>query len=310
MSKLGPFLNKKTDDRRGHSVIHHKVSHVRTPNLNKIIIAAMGESALEALERAVAEIEALQAIYDEDFVVKSTSELTAATEAIEKGQAIEVLLQVCLRVNDALKLRCSLPPGYPVMAAVRVSVEGMTRKDQDTLTRQIQETANELVGQEAILQLVHELQEMAGTIESASITEISQESNVTESATCMTLSRRWVWAHHITDTARRKSIVQEARDLKLGGYLKSGYPGIVVVEGNSTMCDEFVNWIKGSKSRPGGFGRNWGHHVKGEVEITSRQLPLEFTELEDMRDLGAACKEHGLEEEFLEYVMQHKGSGD
>jgi len=80
------------------------------------------------------------------------------------------------------------------------------------------------------------------------------------------------------------------------------------VEGHD--CDEFVNWIKGSKSQPGGFGRNWGHHVKCEIEITNRQLPLEFTELEDMRDLAAACKERGLEEEFLEYVMQHKGGGD
>jgi hypothetical protein len=84
------------------------------------------------------------------------------------------------------------------------------------------------------------------------------------------------------------------------------------VEGSETACEEFVNWIKESKIRPGGFGRNWGHHVKGEIWLPSdtRQLLVEFTELDDMRVLGAVSREHGLEEKFLEYVTQHKGSSD
>jgi hypothetical protein len=123
------------------------------------------------------------------------------------------------------------------------------------------------------------------------------------------LGRRWIWVHHIKDSDRRKTILSEARYLKLGGYLKSGYPGIIVIEGDVLACDEFVAWVKGNKSRPGGFGRNWGHHVRGEVTFPSsgiRLLPFEFEELEDMAVLGGRCRDHGLESEFLEYVMQHK----
>ena len=66
-------------------------------------------------------------------------------------------------------------------------------------------------------------------------------------------------------------------------------------------------WIKGNKSRPGGFGRNWGHHVRGEATIEVRQLPELFAELEDdMGKLGAVCKKFDVEDEFREFVLQHK----
>ena len=256
----------------------------------------MAGDSLEALERAVAEIEALQAIYDDGFSVHSSSELSAATQAIEKGEPINVLLEVSLMLDHTMQLRCRLTPGYPITEAARVSVaaDGRTRKQQELFTLKIQEKAHELLGQEAILELVHELQELAEAMESS----IADSHNETHDIKPATLRRCWIWVHHITDTARRKSIVQEAREYNLGGYLKSGYPGIVVVEGD--YCDEFISWMKGSKSRPGGFGRNWGHHVKGQVEITSRSLPLEFTEIDDMKNLAQACRENGLEEEFLE----------
>lgn len=259
---------------------------------------------MEALERAVAEIEALKAIYDTNFTMHSSSELNAANNVIENGDASVKVgeFNLSLVLSDgATILSCTLPPGYPILAATRVSIQGRTRKEQDSLTRQIQQKANELVGQEAVLELVHELQALIDKIETchdATKQEIETPSKPN------VLERRWIWVHHITDSARIKAILQEARELHLGGYLKSGYPGIVVIEG--IACDGFVTWIKGNKSRPGGFGRNWGHHVRFQAVIPKRQLPTDFTEFQEMKDLAAACKECGLEEEFLEYVMQHK----
>jgi hypothetical protein len=52
-------------------------------------------------------------------------------------------------------------------------------------------------------------------------------------------------------------------------------------------------WIKGNKSRPGGgFGRNWGHHVRGEFFVTEPRFTNEsFSALEeDMAVLAAACQ--------------------
>jgi hypothetical protein len=39
---------------------------------------------------------------------------------------------------------------------------------------------------------------------------------------------------------------------------------------------------------------------------TPKRLPSTFEELSELSDLSSACKECGLQEEFLEYVMQHK----
>jgi len=121
------------------------------------------------------------------------------------------------------------------------------------------------------------------------------------------IKRAWIWVHHITNTDRLKQIVIEAQQHGLGGYLKGGYPGVVVVEGQSQSVDGFISWIKGNKSRPGGFGRNWGHHVRGEAFGEKRELPVQFEELEDdMSHLAKLCKEAGVDKEFREFILQHK----
>jgi hypothetical protein len=103
------------------------------------------EEALEALERALEEIEALRAIYGYDaggFVLHSEAELLAAQAAVELGAAavvagwaaprLDIELRISLdQVDDApaARLRCGMPPGYPARAAsVSVSVAGLRRK--------------------------------------------------------------------------------------------------------------------------------------------------------------------------------------
>lgn len=281
---------------------------------------------LETLERAIREIEALQAIYGDDgadFIVHSSQELQAAQHALEANDLLSVIpsLDVELRLNleevegsPRARLRFTLPAGYPESAAlVSVSVDGLRRAQQDQLSAQMSEKARQLAGQEAAMELVIELQTMivdvlnvTGSIESTEDVLAVAPPTIEDQTG---FGRRWIWVHHITNTGRKKSIVKEAQELKLGGFLKAGYPGVVVVEGETPACDEFVNWIKGNKSRPGGFGRNWGHHVRGEISVTSRQLPLNFKEVEEeLAVLSAACKDCDLEAEFLEFVMQHKVS--
>lgn len=282
---------------------------------------------LETLERAIREIEALQAIYGDDgadFIVHSSQELLAAQHALESDDLLSVIpsLDVELRLNleevegsPRARLRVTLPAGYPESAAsASVSVDGLRRAHQDQLSSQMSEKAQELAGQEAVMELVIELHTMIVDILNATGNIESTEDELAVPLTVedqIGFGRRWIWVHHITNTGRKKSIVKEAQELKLGGFLKAGYPGVVVVEGETPACDEFVNWIKGNKSRPGGFGRNWGHHVRGEISVISRQLPLDFEEVEEnLAVLSAACKECDLEAEFLEYVMQHKSNKD
>ncbi len=189
----------------------------------------------------------------------------------------------------------------------------VNRSNHDTLSAKLQATANELVGSEAMMSIISECRNIVSDWECNSsdvdtTPSETEDDGVTSSVTNpLCICRRWIWVHHITNNDRRKQIVIEAQERNLGGYLKSGFPGVVVVEGDSDACDDFVVWIKGNKSRPGGFGRNWGHHVRGEATAEQRQLPAVFEELEDdMGLLGSLCREFNVEDEFREFILQQK----
>ena len=75
-----------------------------------------------------------------------------------------------------------------------------------------------------------------------------------------------MWAHHISSAARRGLIVKEARALNLGGYLKPGYPGVVVVEGARGDLEDFVSWMKTSSKHT--------QAVRGQVDAPGRALAV------------------------------------
>ncbi|KAL3796855.1 hypothetical protein HJC23_008808 [Cyclotella cryptica] len=311
--------------------------------------AAGGNEADEALERLVLEIDALTTIlcdvndfsgddsvhWDSGFVVTTPDALALIREYLNSATngslpkldarkfdvpsiGVEVFVGTSDKSTtaDGVWLRITLPPGYPNLAPAQVTVLTTPREFPksllDDLSVKLTNRALELSGFETIMEVINECRDVLYDWKTSSTLEIhdNEESSTLEySQPKSILSRRWIWVHHIKNSNRLKQIVLEARQLQLGGYLKGGYPGVVVVEGLSQNCDEFVVWIKGNKSRPGGFGRNWGHHVRGESTIEARQLPETFQELEDdMGNLGGLCRQFGVEEEFREFILQHKSS--
>jgi hypothetical protein len=114
-----------------------------------------------------------------------------------------------------------------------------------------------MIGSEAVMELVEELKEMAPTylaqdraIDLGLLGSKNNDDNnldQREAKNADMLGRRWIWVHHIKDSDRRKTILSEARYLKLGGYLKSGYPGIIVIEGDVLACDEFCGVGQGQQ---------------------------------------------------------------
>lgn len=299
----------------------------------------MASSLLDALDRMVLEIQAMDAICNADaddadennghkgFVVVSHQALEQAQSCLDEADASDVPSQIDIEAfvsteacdenvsNDGVRLRMSLPIGYPAIHSASVTVlhtpKFVTRGNHDTLSSTLQATANELIGSEAMMSIISECRNILTDWENSSddVTPPETKDNDTTSLPIHPgcVSRRWIWVHHITNNDRRKQIVIEAQDRNLGGFLKAGYPGVVCVEGDSVACDDFVVWIKGNKSRPGGFGRNWGHHVRGEATAEQRQLPQAFEELEDdMGVLGSLCRESHVEDEFREFILQQK----
>ncbi|CAJ1930729.1 unnamed protein product [Cylindrotheca closterium] len=299
----------------------------------------LSEEELEALERSVNEIDALSAIYGESsesgetdqdeldscFSILSKQEMDVARSILrgEKAEVptLEVEISTGVQMDDGTSekiiLKCCIPPGYPDHPVIpTASSKGMSWSIRDELSSQLAEIAESMVGSESIMGLVAELNEMCPPV--LQRMQLNNESSSKSQETTTTshgdgsYSRLWIWVHHITNNDRRKSIMAEAQGLKLGGVLKHGYPGIILIEGRSNACDDFATWVKGSKSLPGGFGRNLGHHVRGQVQLEAEEeqqlcFASDFQEMEDMAVLGQLCKEKGLEDEFREFAMRHKG---
>jgi hypothetical protein len=136
------------------------------------------EEALDALERAVQELEALESIYGYDaggFTVHSPAELALSRSMVDAGlpppagaawapPQLELELRLELDGDGdgsaVARLRCALPPGYPTTAAARpsVTVEGLRRTRQDELTAALQAKADELLGEESVVELAQALE--------------------------------------------------------------------------------------------------------------------------------------------------------
>lgn len=287
---------------------------------------------MECIERTLLEIDALESIYDEEFSVLSKDAWKMARQRLESddGETIQqsILCVAVTIINDEKKkeekltLNFRIPEGYPLVSAVSVSLvissSLLSNAQQEELSNELNARAKELVGSEAILEVVQYAQDRVTddyyitqkkAMDDNKQREDSndQEQRVEMAKSNSMFSRRWIWVHHITNTSRRKDIIREARELHLGGYLKAGYPGVVVVEGLYSSCEDFCIWIKGNKSRPGGFGRNWGHHVRGQIDFDDgiRKLDSFFKELDDMKTLGELCKTHEIDNEFKQYILQH-----
>lgn len=55
----------------------------------------------------------------------------------------------------------------------------------------------------------------------------------------LTLTRLWIYSHHIYNKCKRKNILEWARELALSGFSMPGKPGVVCVEGPQSACEEF-----------------------------------------------------------------------
>jgi hypothetical protein len=56
-----------------------------------------------------------------------------------------------------------------------------------------------------------------------------------------TLGRRIIYSHHIIANSKRKALVLLSSESRLGGFVKIGWPGVIVIEGSESSCQFFVH---------------------------------------------------------------------
>lgn len=130
------------------------------------------------------------------------------------------------------------------------------------------------------------------------------------------LGRRLIYSHHLIASSKRKDIIQIARERRLGGYSKIGWPGIIIIEGEEGDCAGFTDDMRSMR---------WQYlTVRGEQQVdvpegedldSYRAFSLKFEEMgrDDMSVLAQRCRDVGLESLFrtcMKVYENEEGIGD
>jgi hypothetical protein len=225
------------------------------------------------------------------------------------------------RVSFLLDLE--MPESYPVAAALKVS--GTVEEDRTcsrlvksafnalpALLLSCRETAESQIGEEAVFAVLSQADEWiqnewsvyaasSGTNashrnESTKGQDSSSLSSSSNTKACsILLGRRLIYSHHIIAKQKRADMRYLASHYKLTGYVKIGWPGIIILEGRDDDCNSFYDDMR---------RWNWKYLVlRGEMQekvkdIESKRLFPTFLEVDDMSVVANHCREVGLESLF------------
>lgn len=129
-------------------------------------------------------------------------------------------------------LRFQLPVTYPHACAKLSVVCNAPRAVHDQVMQTVTSCAAREQGECCLLTAMQELSDSVSQAAEAAQAErdassAAECSSIQDAAPC-SITRRCIWFHHIKAPGKRKTIIDAARDMNLGGGCKPGFPGELV----------------------------------------------------------------------------------
>lgn len=270
------------------------------------------------LNRQLAEVEVLRSIYGGEGEFELTAQEEAILESLNylgDGDDISKSFYISFIVNllstemggRHISVGFSMPHGYPEEQAVSVTVKcggGVSRSEHEAINMGAREVAREHIGQEAILQVLQRVQEIALMTSNKNIKYSSDQDDGSISSVCKLLhiKRVLIWFHHIKSLQKRKSILEWGKELNLGGYCKPGFPGIIVIEGEKGRVDTYLKQLQNLRWQAMSIRGEEEEEVPHGKEIDDmRHFLTGIKQLDEhgMSELGRFCREANLEHLFM-----------
>ncbi|XP_066299233.1 RWD domain-containing protein 2A-like [Branchiostoma lanceolatum] len=207
---------------------------------------------------------------------------------------------------------CSFPPLYPkVLPKIHLRSSDLSRQQQKDINEKLITFLGTLdLGELCTMPVVQWVQENAGKHITLSYADLQSKNTQTvkETNKQTSLSRFWIYSHHIYRQELLRKIPALARELDLTGFCLPGKPGIICVEGQTKYCEEYWHKLRYP---------NWKHisckhredaECKDKNEEASFRLFTMFEELtfEAHGDYGLRNDYHMDLGRFLEYLKEHK----
>uniref|UniRef100_A0A1D2A3C9 RWD domain-containing protein 2B n=1 Tax=Auxenochlorella protothecoides TaxID=3075 RepID=A0A1D2A3C9_AUXPR len=260
---------------------------------------------MNSCSEAAEDLLALQACYPEaGALVLTPAEEQALVLQSKTGLAGE--LGATLHIPDVLasgepiSLNISLPIAYPREGPSLTVHSAAPRDVTAELQAVVKTTAEASQGLPCLLACVAALVAAAQDLQSS--TEQQKDENPVEADARSVkapespdpMCCRLFWFHHIKSLTKRKVIVQEAKNLEIGGFSKPGFPGVIVAEGSLAALEGYTATLRALR---------WSAMaVRGEeAGGLTRRLPLPLREVagEGMGELASLCRGAGVEALFL-----------
>ncbi|KAL3931753.1 MAG: hypothetical protein SGBAC_011159, partial [Bacillariaceae sp.] len=135
----------------------------------------------------------------------------------------------------------------------------------------------------------------------------------------LVLGRRLIYSHHIISKVKRADMKSLASQYKLTGYMKIGWPGLLILEGLEEDCIAFYdeirpwNWqylvLRGEQQEILPAKGN-GSDEDDDVLLKSHRKFELFLEVEDMSLVAQHCRQVGLENLFRTAMKVYDNSAD
>ncbi|KAJ7541109.1 hypothetical protein O6H91_10G046500 [Diphasiastrum complanatum] len=272
---------------------------------------------LSNLKRQLEEVEALRSIYSQEGEFQLTSAEKIALQMLQELDDISALELLTISFTISLKetqlfgrpisVAFSFPQGYPEACAAKVTVDcgGITRHWHECLNIGARSVAESMVGEEAVLQVLQKVQDLALELQEAEKCKSSKLSTMEpelQNNVLPSLKRKLMWFHHIKSIEKRKAIKDWGGELKLSGYCKPGFPGVLIFEGEDDNVSEYVkriqklHWqavsVRAEEEEVGSSGRSID-------DMRRFQLGIEEVGENGMSQLAGFCRDARLEHLFL-----------
>ena len=286
----------------------------------------------ECDERQRAELEFVSAAYDPD--TEAWHEVNATGDPV----VYRILNLTAHPLQVTLSL--TMPPTYPMSEKEPLQISATVTRDGGpasslssavpkvrkailnalpTLINTLQRVADEHVGTEAVLAVFSHADEWIanGEWETSSSTltrgETVQESHISDNSVRIVFARRLIYSHHIISKVKRSDILELVKTYRLTGYMKIGWPGLLIIEGREDDCTVFYDSIRRWK---------WQYLVvrgeqreellvvastpsEQEASVQDHRAFQAFVEVDDMAIVAQHCRDVGLEALFRTSMKQY-----
>jgi len=251
----------------------------------------------ECSSRREAELEMIAAAYPDEIQILDTKSLERTVS--DQG--------------TSFRIRMEMNEGYPESSSLCVTsvdiVESTSRKSAIEAIPSLLEVCRDsiVLEEESIFAVMLAADTWMAEVWPEKATTTSTVSfQVIEDKKTQVLGRRLIYSHHIISNKKRSDMKYLAQHYKLTGYIKVGWPGLVILEGDDESCNRFFDDMR---------QWNWQYLVvRGEMQ-EHVQTTLDgmrkfegFVETESMSEVADHCRRVGLEDLFFTSMKKYGGA--